>query len=40
MKKVVTNIAVAAAAALLLGALLYFRDTGLYRSFDWHVLII
>ena len=40
MKKVVTNIAVAAAAALLLGVLLYFKDTSAFRDFDWRVLSI
>lgn len=40
MKKVLTTIAVASAAALLLGALLYFKDLGVFRDFDWRLLII
>ena len=40
MKKVLTTITVASATALLLGALLYFKDTGAFRDFDWRLLII
>lgn len=40
MRKVLKAIAVAAAAALLLGVLLYFKDTSAFHDFDWRVLSI
>jgi len=38
-RKIFITAAVLAAAALL-GAILYFRDAGAFRDFDWHLLII
>lgn len=40
MKKVVRIIAVAAAAALLLGALFYYAENDTIRDFDWRLVII
>jgi len=40
MKKVIEELAVAAAAAILLGAIMYFKSTGVFHGFDWRLLII
>lgn len=40
MKKTLTVIAVASAAALLVGGLWWFVSTGAYRDFDWRMVVI
>ena len=40
MKRALTIIAVAAAAALLAGAVWCFISTGAYRDFDWRMVVI
>ena len=40
MKKALTIIAVAAAAALRAGAVWWFISTGAYRDFDLHMVVI
>ncbi len=40
MRKALTIIAVAAAAALLAGGIWWFVSTGAYRDFDWRMVVI
>ena len=40
MRKVISIIAVAAATALLAGAVWWFISTGAYRDFDWRMVVI
>ena len=40
MKKVFRSIAVAVAAALLVGALFYLAESDTIRDFDWRLVII